>query len=1141
MIREPLNAWPTSASPELSPPGSVRPQFCYDLWDVASWTAFQDDPEMKSVRALAAASLGAAGLFLAACPGRPPGLSDLAEALDGLRLVEPRLTGGFSHAPCGPRSENRLSMPHCSDPPLPGTPKHRTLAKLVTGFENMARRERSAASFQIYGVALLLVAPDDRDRAVVVLEKASALAPSDARVLNDLAAAYYVRAQQTGRPEDLVRALARVRRAVEEEGSFPEARFNEALVLEALNLRSEAKKVWQEFLRLDRGTAWGEEARRSSLALHKGDATSSWDAALKELDAAVQRNDRIGIQSIVVRFPQAARLHIEERLLSDWAGAVLEDRPTDAEALLQKARTIATELERYGGDRLLSEAVAELETAALSRRDRLAVLVEGHSSYAKGLELYRRFEIGPAAERFEAARRAFLRGGSAFRGWAEFYLAVCAYQRYDYPLALDILGQLRDRASEEGYPILGGRALWVMGLCLIDAARPVEALDTYREALASLSRARETESVVSVHALLADALRYLGEDREAWRHRYQALRGLTGLREARRRHAIVGEAGLAALRLGEPQAAISFQNEAVQLGESSGQAIDLSEALRSRATIHLRVGNPEAALADLKKAGQRVAELGDERVRQIVSGRIREVEARLHQKSNPEKSIQLLTEAEELFRTVGYRFPLAGIYVERAEAGFATGQSEDARADLRAAVQQIEAESDEALRALRKGEGRTLWGELSLREAYFEKGKDPFDQVLLHSAAAGEVRGAWELAEREQAREFLFSLLSLPVRSVSLGVPASMVQALPSAEIERRIPDGTALLQYELLEDRLLVWLIRNDRLRMWIERPGRAVLQSRIAQTRAALSGSGEKARAQGKEGLQRLFRDLVEPTLSDLVGIETLVFIPDEALQDVPFAALVSPATGHYLVEDRQVVVAPSATLYVESLRRDRELAAHPNFSALAVGDPAYDRGLFPTLPPLRHAKAEAARIAGSYPGSDLLEGPAATKTRFLALAGRHGIVHAAAHAVSREDSPLVSTLVLAADGRESGTLYAHELLGLRFERTRLVVLSACSSAGRRRGGGRAGFVLPLLGAGVPSVVASLWPVDDRATARLFAVFHERYRAGDSAPAALRAAQLSLLQNNDPDLRAPAMWAGFEVFGGTASTRQTKERSQR
>jgi CHAT domain-containing protein len=71
------------------------------------------------------------------------------------------------------------------------------------------------------------------------------------------------------------------------------------------------------------------------------------------------------------------------------------------------------------------------------------------------------------------------------------------------------------------------------------------------------------------------------------------------------------------------------------------------------------------------------------------------------------------------------------------------------------------------------------------------------------------------------------------------------------------------------------------------------------------------------------------------------------------------------------------------------------------------------------------------------------------------------------------------------------------------------------------------------VPTVVASLWSVDDSATARLFEVFHHKLQAGVDPVDALRAAQLEMLRSPDQKDRSPWAWAAFEVIGASAAGR--------
>jgi CHAT domain-containing protein len=95
--------------------------------------------------------------------------------------------------------------------------------------------------------------------------------------------------------------------------------------------------------------------------------------------------------------------------------------------------------------------------------------------------------------------------------------------------------------------------------------------------------------------------------------------------------------------------------------------------------------------------------------------------------------------------------------------------------------------------------------------------------------------------------------------------------------------------------------------------------------------------------------------------------------------------------------------------------------------------------------------------------------------------------------------------------------------------VVLSACASAlGEERGGeGLIGLTRAFQYAGARAVAATLWNVDDRATARLMTLFYRRLRAGAAKDEALRAAQVELRSDPEVEASAPYYWAAFQIFG--------------
>jgi CHAT domain-containing protein len=150
---------------------------------------------------------------------------------------------------------------------------------------------------------------------------------------------------------------------------------------------------------------------------------------------------------------------------------------------------------------------------------------------------------------------------------------------------------------------------------------------------------------------------------------------------------------------------------------------------------------------------------------------------------------------------------------------------------------------------------------------------------------------------------------------------------------------------------------------------------------------------------------------------------------------------------------------------------------------------------------------------------------------------VIHFATHAVADARSPLLTKLLLAGSRQNgvnshhagNGFLQASQIYELKLPRARLVVLSACQTGIERayRGEGAIGLARPFLVAGVPIMVASLWPVDSESTADLMIKFHE-YRTRDHKTTieALRQAQLDMIRNNP----SQTTWGAFTAIGGYA-----------
>ena len=386
-------------------------------------------------------------------------------------------------------------------------------------------------------------------------------------------------------------------------------------------------------------------------------------------------------------------------------------------------------------------------------------------------------------------------------------------------------------------------------------------------------------------------------------------------------------------------------------------------------------------------------------------------------------------------------------------------------------------------------------------------------------------------AEKARARELLDLLAD---RSDPSSPNPPTFQPLTAAQLRSRISPGTVLVEFTVLDDQLLTWVLRHEEDPKLLTSPlRRAELDELVGRIQLQAKGRNPDL---DPEALHRLHRILVAPVLGLARSGEKLVFVPDDSIHGVPFAALRDSASNRFLIEDHPIAIAPSASLYAFAERRDREMPRGETPAVLLVGNPDFSPQVHPGLAPVEGAELEAREVAELYPGSRLLQGPAATREAFLELLPERDVVHFAGHAISDPYDPTGSQLVLASsgDGWAGGVLYATELLESNLPRTRLFVLSACSTAGGHAIGpeGVSSLVRPILGAGVPAVVGSIWDVSDLASRRLLIEFHRRFSAGAEAATALQEAQRQLLEGENRALGSVFSWAPFQVIGTTTLT---------
>jgi hypothetical protein len=284
------------------------------------------------------------------------------------------------------------------------------------------------------------------------------------------------------------------------------------------------------------------------------------------------------------------------------------------------------------------------------------------------------------------------------------------------------------------------------------------------------------------------------------------------------------------------------------------------------------------------------------------------------------------------------------------------------------------------------------------------------------------------------------------------------------------------------------------------------------------------------------RLWRDVFSTALDDLPArITRLVLVADEALPALPFAALRGAPDAPPLGDRYELTLAPSVSMWLAWRRRPPAIAPYPALvlaSPARAGAPAADSSRRSEAPWLPASSLPFGRQEGRWllrelgPGTRVLAGPDASEARLKAEPlSNYRLLHFAAHASVDTQHP-ERTAVLLADGgpHDDGLLQAREIVELPLD-DRVVVLSACESAGGKLvpGEGFMGLAHAFFRAGARTVVANLWPVRDRDAARMFELVARHLGAGRSVSESVALARRELIAAGAPT----DAWAGLVVLG--------------
>jgi CHAT domain-containing protein len=334
------------------------------------------------------------------------------------------------------------------------------------------------------------------------------------------------------------------------------------------------------------------------------------------------------------------------------------------------------------------------------------------------------------------------------------------------------------------------------------------------------------------------------------------------------------------------------------------------------------------------------------------------------------------------------------------------------------------------------------------------------------------------------------------------------------------LPAESFALVIASLPSRLALWVVTRDRVRVVEHQLSRQEVLARVDRLVDAI-----RAGLPTDAGVDEMRRWLIDPIAPELARHRAVVVVADDVLARLPFQFIAS-AEDPPGARPIEIVHAPSLSAWRRASSQARADAPRPAVSMLIVVNPLVSATFLSARRPLPSAPRDVPTLVNTRRTE--LRGDAATSDAIVAALPHHDVFHFSGHAIGAFTRASLAGLLVTPRGTDGGLLTARNLRGLERGRLRLVVLAGCSTAAGpvSSSEGPQSVAWGFLTAGVPSIVATLWDVDDASTAAFMTAFYSALPTRGPVSAVAHA-QRTLRESGNPLLAAPNAWAGFVVLG--------------
>ncbi len=731
-------------------------------------------------------------------------------------------------------------------------------------------------------------------------------------------------------------------------------------------------------------------------------------------------------------------------------------------------------------------------------------------------------------------------GDKAMKGMTLNNIGLVYRNQRQYPQALEFYQQALAIAKAISHKAGEGTTLSNIGAVYADLGQYPQALESFQQALAIAKaigdKAGEGTRLNNIGAVYDS----LGQYPQALKNYQQALAIANAIGDKTTESARLNNIGTVYSRLGQYPVALVYYQQALAMRQAIGDKAGVGQTLSNIGGVYHNLGQYPQALKFYQQALAIAQAISDK----VGEGtRLNNIGGIYHNLGQYPQALESYQQALAIVQAIGNK-EIEGTMLSSIGVVYNTqGNYSQAETTLFAAIEVLESLRS---RDLKDDQKISIFGLQAASYRFLQQAlvaQNKFDKAL-------------EIAERSRGRalvELIDSKLSQNLSNQPNIKPPTLQEIQQIAQKQ-----NATLVQYSIIDEPLKVqgkeeWL--QSKLYIWVIKPTGDIVFKQV-DLKKSLNKSlqdlvttsrddiGVRSRSifevtptnpqpqNSTEKLKQLHQILITP-IADLLPKdpnERVIFIPQQSLFLVPFPAL-QDEQGKYLIEKHTILTAPAIQV-LDLTRKQKHNTPKSTGDVLIVGNPTMPKiqigELVANLDPLPGAEREAIQIAQFF-NTEALTGSKAIKATVMQKMQQARIIHLATHGLLQDFKGfgVPGAIALAPSGKADdaidGLLTAGEIFDMKLQAD-LVVLSACNTGGGTiTGDGVVGLSRSLISAGVPSVLVSLWAVNDNSTAFLMTEFYRNLQQNPDKAVALRQAMLTTMKQY-PN---PKQWAAFTLIG--------------